>query len=343
MKLRIAIAAALGTFLLAAPAHAEIKSIWGGTQLADGRSAFPAYKRLGVDMLQMQLVWSRVATSRPADPRNPDDPAYHWPQLVDAAYAQTHLAHMRLGLLVRGTPGWANDGKTENWAPDRLADYSDFLAAAAKRYSRVRHWMIWGEPTRQAQFEPLTPGLPLGPSLYSRLVDKSYGVLKKIRRSNKVIGGMTFTGGDVSPVEFVRLMTLPNGKPPRLDWFGHNPFTARYPNLRKKPVNPSLRDISDIDTYYQEIRAHWRSRHYAPRLWLSEFCVPSDRRTTVFNFHVSRKAQGRWLSAAFRIAHRSRYVAGIGWFKIQDDQNYCGLLDVNGRKKPAYRAYKRAR
>ena len=47
----------------AAPAQAELKSIWGPNTLRDGRSAFPFYKQLGVDVLQIQIQWNRVATS----------------------------------------------------------------------------------------------------------------------------------------------------------------------------------------------------------------------------------------------------------------------------------------
>jgi hypothetical protein len=340
VSLAVAVVLALA---VAAPAQAEIKSIWGLTKLRDGRSAFPIYKDLGVQMLQQQLVWSQVATSRPANPRDPRDPAYHWPVHIDLAYKQTHRYHMRLALLVRGTPSWANGGKTSNWVPARLADYSDFLVAAAKRYKRVRHWMIWGEPTRLLQFQPLTPGSARGPHLYARMLDGAYGALKKVRRSNIVIGGMTFTVGDVAPTEFVKNLTLPNGKPPRLDWFGHNPFTGRRPDMHQRPLVPWARDFSDSDTFYEEIKSHWRPRHKAPKLWLSEFCVPSDKRTRSFNVHVSRKTQGRWLADAFRIVHTRPWIAGLGWFNLQDDYNYCGLLDRNGRKKPAYRAYKRAR
>jgi hypothetical protein len=341
LALRIALAAAL-LLVSAAPAQAEIKSIWGSTELNSGRSAFPVYRDLGVDMLQEQLVWNVVATSRPANPRDPRDPAYHWPANIDTAYKQTRRYGMRLALMVRGTPGWANGGRTPNWVPNRLADYTDFVIAAAKRYRRVRHWMVWGEPTRLAQFEPLSPGEPLGPRLYSQMLDRTYGALKKLRRSNIVIGGMTFTVGDVAPNEFVRLMTLPNGKPPRLDWFGHNPFTARRPDLHGKPLRPYTRDFDDVDTFYEEIRSHWKPRHHAPRLWLSEFCVPSHK-TQTFNFHVSPKTQGRWLADAFRIAHTKPWIAGLGWFNLQDNQSYCGLLTERGAKKPSYRAYKRAR
>jgi hypothetical protein len=96
--------------------------------------------------------------------------------------------------------------------------YADFAVAAARRYKRVRLWMIWGEPDRGANFQPLPPNSPPGPERYARLLDRAYGSLKKLRRSNIVIGGMSMHAGDVIARDWVRWMRLPNGKPPRLDW-----------------------------------------------------------------------------------------------------------------------------
>ena len=332
--------------LVPAFAHAELKMIWGGNTVRDGRDAYPLYEDLGVDVLQMQLVWSRIAPTPPADPRNPDDPAYHWPASVDLAYQQTQAHHMRLALLARSTPAWANGGRPENWVPLNPRAYADFLVAAAKRYERVKYWMIWGEPNRAAQFEPLPPNSRVGPRAYARLLDRAYGSLKRLRRSNKIIGGMSLHFGDVLPADWVRWMRLPNGKPPRLDMYGHNPFTSRPPALSGTPTLPGQRDMSDVDTLKREVRRHWRPRHRKPKLWLSEFCVASDRANYAFGFHVTRDEQADWLSRAFAIAHRKRYIAAMGWFNFQDeaaaDGITCGLLDGLGLPKPAYLAFKLA-
>lgn len=347
MLARMLLAAMVAALAVTAPAEASLKAIWGPNELRDGRSAFPIYRQLGVDVLQHQVLWRRVAASRPADPRNPDDPAYVWPAEVDAAYAAAPRYGFRLALMVRGTPAWANGGRSEAWVPDDVGDYADFMVAVSRRYPRVRHWMIWGEPSRAANFQPLPLSSPVGPRAYSRLLDRAYGALKRERRSNVVIGGMTFHFGDVIAKDFMRWMRLPNGKPPRLDWFGHNPFTGRRPALSKDVYYPGLRDMSDVDTYIREIRRHWRPRHVRPRLWLSEFCVASDRANHGFEFHVSRRTQASWLTAAMRIARTHRYIAGFGWWNLQDqpdpDGITCGLLDQNGAPKPSFGAYKRAR
>jgi hypothetical protein len=351
---RIGLAACVAALALAAAAaapataQASLKAMWGPNELPDGSSAFPMYRRLGVDVLQLQVRWERVARSRPAGPRNPDDPAYVWPANVEEAAREARRHGIRLALMIMGTPAWANGNQPWSVVPTNVADYADFAVAVARRYPRVRHWMIWGEPSQAYNFRPQERNGPAGPRAYAQLLDAAYGVLKRHNRRNIVIGGNTWTlGGEVRPTDFVRWMRLPNGRPPRLDWFGHNPFTTRFPSLRRRPYQPGLRDFSDIDTFVGEVRRTYRRIGRRPRLWLSEFCISSDRDNRLFNFHVSRRRQARWLTAAYRIANRTPYVAGLGWFKLLDEpfENglTTGLLTARGNRKPAYHAYRRAR
>lgn len=332
---------------LAAPADASLKAIWGPAELPDGSSAFPVYKRLGVDVLQHQLSWRDVATRRPARPRDPGDPAYRWPAWLDEVVVEADRNGIRTALMVKRTPDWANGGRGEQRVPSRLRDYADFMVAAARRYRTVRHWMIWGEPTRGDSFEPMAPGSSRGPRVYARMLDQAYGALKGVRRSNVVIGGMTWTVGVITAPQFVRLMRLPNGKPPRLDWFGHNPFSVRFPRLSRRPYGNGIRDISDLDTLNREVRRAYRHRS-RPRLWLSEFTVSARRTNRAFNFFVSERQQARWVSAAYRIANTRGYIAGLGWYTLLDEPETntgltSGLLDAAGKPKPAYYAYRRAR
>jgi hypothetical protein len=343
--------AALAAALVAIPttsADAALKALWGPSTLPDGSSAFPTYEALGVDVLERQLVWRDVATGRPANPRDPADPAYRWPADLDATVAEAARHGIRVALMVKGTPGWANGGRSPARVPNRPGDYADFVVAAARRYSGVRHWMVWGEPTRVGSFEPMSPNSRRGPRLYAQLLDRTYAALKRVRRSNIVIGGMTWTLGVQPPTTVLKRMRLPNGRPPRLDWFGHNAFSVRFPNIRKRTYYPGLRDISDSDTYVREIRRVYRRIGLRPRLWISEFTVQSDRATRGFSFFVSRKAQARWVTAAYRLARRNSYVAGLGWYSLLDEAGDSdgltgGLLDAGGTPKPAFAAYRRAR
>ena len=139
---RVVFATLAATLVAAAPAPAAEKAIWGPLTMPNGSSALPVYERLGVDTLQLQLTWNRTAPARPADATDPSDPAYRWPADIAAALAAAPRHGLDVALLVTGAPGWSNRGRDAIWAPASAQDFDDFLTAAARRYPRVRRWMI---------------------------------------------------------------------------------------------------------------------------------------------------------------------------------------------------------
>jgi hypothetical protein len=349
--------------VLALPASADAapsrkKSIWGPATV-DGRSQFPIYRDLGVGIWQNGLSWSSVAPSRPAHPRDPLDPAYQWPLELDDAIAQGRRVGIQTSLLVSQAPRWASGHRDPRWAPRKPGDFADFVYAASARYPSVRHWMIWGEPTRAFNFmplihemrdRPLTRRMKKAPHLYARILDSAYGALKSRSRRNIVIGGNSFTTGDISSLNWIRNLRLPNGKPPRLDLYGHNPFSNRRPLMNRPPLGHGFADFSDLD-----LLARWVDRWLArPRgkarinLFLSELFWPTDHANHEFNFHVTRQAAALWLSDALKTTRRWSRIYTLGWFSLYDDPPNAqgdevnrGLLTFRGKKKPAYFAYKR--
>jgi hypothetical protein len=350
VRWRAALAFAAALVLAGAPAggaaaRVPLKMMWGPATMPDGTSAFPTYRRLGVQMLQVQLAWSSVAPTRPANAGDPADPAYRWPASLDAVVAEAQANGIGVCFLVHGAPPWANGGRDPSWAPRSPRDFARFVSAASRRYPTVRHWMIWGEPTRAGNFHPMPAHSPVGPRRYAPLLDAAYSALKGVSARNIVIGGDTWTLGLVTPPQFLRWMRLPNGRPPRLDMWGHNPFSARFPELAKDPYYPGLRDLSDVDTLEHEIRQVY---HRTKPLWLSEWTVSSDRGNRAFNFSVSRAQQARWVTAAFRLVDRAGYVAGLGWYDLLDEAPSpgsltTGLMTSDGQPKPAFFSYERAR
>jgi len=343
-------AAALCAALLlgwAPPSGAAEKSIWGpAATVAGGGSAFDLYRRLGVDTVQFQLNFAQTAPVEPANPRSPDDPAYRWPAAVDQAVREGARTGIQVALLVSRSPGWANGGRSEIWRP-RPRAFADFLSAAARRYPTVRRWMVWGEPSRVAAFRPNRAGASTGPRAYAELLDSSYGALKEVSARNIVIGGMTYTGGgggEVKPKQWLDWMRLPNGRPPRLDWYGHNPFSTRFPDLRDRAFPGGYRDIGDLDLFSREVARVYTRR---AKLWLSEYTIQSDHGSTDFNTFVSRQGQAQWLTAAYKAANSLPSVAGLGWIGLEDapesklSTNF-GLITADGTRKPSFYAFRRA-
>jgi hypothetical protein len=201
---RIVLISFLLLAIIPSAAQGFSKAIWGDVS-HDGVNQFPLYHQLGVSIFEMDLNWATTAPKRPTNPANANDPAYQWPPEIQQALTQASRFHMRVLLQITGAPAWSNGGHPWNWAP-RPSAFATFAATAARHYRGVRLWMIWGEPTRQPNFQPETPAGPgrrldraqqVAPHNYARILDAAYGALKQVSRRNLVIGGSTYTTGDI--------------------------------------------------------------------------------------------------------------------------------------------------
>jgi hypothetical protein len=382
LLLPVCLAVALALACTSSASSAE-KSIWGPTPNLPPNnqncpttapcSAFPTYAQLGVQNVQFQIPWDRVALRRPANPRDPNDPAYSWPTYGDTMVQQAAQYGMSLTVLVQR----ANGNKGRQWVPDNVQDYADFMFAISQRYPSVHRWMIWGEVNYGANFQPMPDHSPVGPRAYARLCDAAYVALKQANPANIVIGGDTLNANiPVSPAEFIRWARVGKGKkkrPPRLDWWGHNPFEGRFPDIRQPALN-NLLGLSDADTIHKLLKRaylgkkkkrgkhgkasssaqtakkhkHKKKRRSTPRIWFSEYTVLSTHPAHFFlGFYVSDQEQAQWLTGAYQLVNRLPYVAGLGWYRLDDEPEGNGSADwglqtVTGQRKPSFAAYQAA-
>lgn len=365
-----ALAAALPA--VAAARFSYKKGIWG----PETRAAFAHFHDLGAGTWITSVRWSDIAPHRPHHAMNPHDRAYRWPESLIQGLPLARHYHMRVVVQISGAPRWANGGKPWQWAPRHPSSFGRFAYAMSKRFPYVHRWLIWGEPSRRANFRPEfpehrisgAPGAPpahmgrrqkRAPHAYARILDSAYGYLHRASRRNLVIGGNTFTTGDISPYNWIRNLRLPNGRPPRMDMYGHNPFTMRTPRLSDPPLGYGLADYSDLDQLTHWIDRYLKGRRAGPKrlkLFLAEFTAPTRNdadpeglgRNHDFNFWVDLSTQARWVSAALRIARRSHRIAAMCWISLYDEaprpdglQAPKGLLTYGGHRKPSYAAYKR--
>ena len=241
-----------------------------------------------------------------------------------------------------------------NWAPTNAADLARFLTAAAHQYPNVRLWMVWGEPNQTANFEPETRAPPSArtltraqaqaPHRYAQLLQASYTALKGVSRRNLIIGGNTYTAGDISTRQWIENLRLPNGRPPQMDLYGHNPFSFRKPDLLSPPSVDGEVDFSDLGRLSQLVDHYLAPRGRRLRLFLSEWTIPTGP-DNLFGYYVTRAVQAQWITAAWQIVRRATFIYALGWINIDDDPpgshgTAGGLRDYLGHPKPGYFAFR---
>jgi hypothetical protein len=331
---------------LPATAVAFSKAIWGPVE-HDGVSDFPLYHRLGASIYEISVNWSLVAPARPAHAANPDDPAYRWPTPLDAAVAPAAPLGIRVMVQIVGSPPWANGGHRDwDWAPRRAGDFAAFATAAARRYPSVHLWMIWGEPSRRGSFNPITAAQPgraldraqqFAPHRYAQVLDAAYGALKHVSPLNQVIGGDTFAAGLIDTYQWIENLRLPDGRPPRLDMYGHNPFGPRPPSLSGPPSPFGLVEFPDLRRLAATI-----DRNLRPGLPLfrSEWTIPTAP-DQEFQYWVDASVAAHWITNALRLARGWHRIYALGWIHLYDDPpvSYGGLLTAAGEPKPAFAAF----
>ena len=318
-----------------------------------GRPIFPEARRLGVRVWSGGISWAEIARRRPRRPRNPGDPAYRWPSRLSRLLNQARAAGIEPVLYVNGFPGWANGGRDRSWAPLNPHDYADFMAAAVRRYPQVRRWIVFSEPSNYVNFQPQGDEGRRAPRLYARLLDASYAAMHAVRGDVVVIGGNLHPAGfndetTTAPDTFLRNMVLPNGRRPRLDLFGINPYTERPLNLAL-PHLPRRVDFNDLDWLVAQLDRHWPRRRL--RLFVDEFGWNTEHAAGGWLYVVSREKQAANLTRAFRLAAAFGRIDTMCWFLLYDtppekrgDQWWnwtSGLRTFGGARKPSWAAFRR--
>ncbi len=185
---------------------------------------------------------------------------------------------------------------------------------------------------------------------YARMLDASYAALKSVDPGDKVIGGNSYTIGDIRPRAWIRHLALPGGRAPRMDLYGHNAFTRRRPLLQYPPLRRGFADFSDLDTLLRWLDRDLRDARPDGRrlhVFVSEMSFPTSHENHEFNFWVTEELQASWIASALRETRRTRRIATFGYLGLYDDalrpggdQVERGLLRRDGSRKPAYAAFR---
>jgi hypothetical protein len=286
---------------------------------------------LGVRTVRFTLLWSDVATRKPAAPANPADPAYDWSQF-DPVLHGLRAHGITPVLTLYGAPRWANGGHAPNYLP--RSGFGTFAYAASKRYPWVRLWTVWNEPNTRVF------SVPVSPRLYTqRLLNTGYVWLHRANRANVVAGGVTSprkTPSGMSPIAFMTGMRAARAK---LDAYAANP----YPSSRLE--TPTWSPCAECATLTMARLAEIRSlvtRTFGPKpLWLTEYGYQTNPPDRLLG--VSPARQAHYVGQAAAKVWQTPGVTMLIQFLVRDEPSLggwqSGLFTATGVAKPSRRAF----
>ena len=204
--------------------------------------------------LRLVINWSAVAANRPADARNPDDPAYNWRQ-PDAAVRLAARSGGEVLFAVQKAPLWAEgSGRPKtgygpsgdeppwpgSWKPS-ATELGKFGAAIAKRYNgfsedplnpsetlpRTRLFEAWNEPNYKMYLTPQILGegakrKVVAMDIYRKLLNSFYEGVKSVQPDALVsvagLGpyGSSSQGQEIQPQGFARSLLCLTGAATKL-------------------------------------------------------------------------------------------------------------------------------
>jgi hypothetical protein len=330
--------------------HHPSKCVTDGVAIRGTRTIFPELRTLGTRVWSDSLNWAAVAPTRPANPTSPDDPAYRWPATLARVLTSARANGIEPMLNITGFPAWSNGGRSAVWAPTRPGDYANFAAAAVKKYSQVRRWIVVSEPTNAFNLRPQGGGGRTAPRVYARLLDAAYASIHGVRKDAVVVGGNVHPNGlnnqgTTAPDTFLTYLRLPSGRRPRLDMFGINPYTERPLDLSLTHL-PGRIDFDDLDWLAQRLDQIWPRRHL--KILVDEFGWNTEHSAVGWLYYISRQQQAIKLRKAYALASRLPRVDTLCWYELYDAPpdgqglNWTsGLRTWDGVKKPAWWAFRR--
>jgi hypothetical protein len=331
---------------------------------------FALLGQLHVQEIRENVYWGGpygVAQKRPAHPRDPADPAYHW-DLYDRTveYAQQYGIHVLFSIY--STPTWESGKSSKNVAPRNANDLRDFAYAAAQRYSgttmgadgklipAVKDWTAWNEPNNPTflvpQYKRVGKTWVIQSAVdYAKICNAVYtGVHGTLIANERVACGVTAPRGNnnpsssrpsVSPLAFLRASKKAGLK--TFDAWAHHPYYAGPSDQpTTKPVTAkgapatavTLGNINDLIKAVTQLYGN-------KRIWITEYGYQTNPPDTLFG--VSWAKQALYLKQAFGIARQNPRIDLMLWFLLRDDPNLngwqSGLMTITGRKKPSFTAF----
>jgi Cellulase (glycosyl hydrolase family 5) len=345
------------TAAIAVPAATAADRMWVGfhddpvLRFDGGRTeAMDRASSNGAVIVRTLVDWSKVATTQPASPTDPFDPAYRFDD-VDELVRNAQQRGMEVLITIWGTPSWANGGQKPQAMPTQVSDFQNFARAVATRYSGrysgypfVRFYTIWNESNLATFFVPQfdAAGKIVSPRNYAKLAKAGIaGIKAGNSRALVGIGETSSNGRDkkkpgltdtVAPATFMKGVAAALGKVKFDAWAQHPyPFPVnqkptqlvRYPNVT----------LTSFPRFEADLDAAFRRKNVP--IWITEYgneTKPGEPKG------VTESQQATYIPQALAMARKDPRVQMFIWFVMQDSPGslwQSGIYRTDGTPKPS--------
>ena len=276
---------------------------------------------LGVDVVRVTIDW-RATEPRPG--------VYDWAR-ADLLLDGLHSRGIAPLVTLYGSPGWANGGLPENYAPVSKTSFAAFARNIAKRYPYVHMWTVWNEPNQRRWLRPTTPA-----TYVKKLLNPAYAAIHSVSPSSQVAGGVTAprgsTGG-VSPVAWIAGMAAAHA---RLDAYAHNPYPLR-PGETPMSGGCDHCDTITMATLPRLLRDVQKAFGVHTRIWLTEYGYQTNPPDKLLG--VSYATQAKYVSEAALCAYDAPRVDVLIHYLVEDEPDparwQSGVYTAADHAKPA--------
>jgi hypothetical protein len=279
---------------------------------------------LGAQVVRDSLLWHQV---------EPVKGQRDWSR-PDSVVKLLRAAGIEPLLVVVGSPSWANGVPASTpqhylYVPPRgpaldvwLRQYSNFLAAAVKRYHRyVRRWEIWNEPNLAVSWIPRPD-----PAAYEQVYDRLRATILSVDPKAEVaVGGLAqltvARPPDIAGIPFLRSLI-------RAGSTIGNVAIHPYPTQDHAPdVHVAGQDnFDDINQVHRLLVAN----HIQAPIWVTEWGWSSAT--------VGKQRQAQYLDRSLTILEKRYPFVRLATYFVDHDvppNLFQGLLDRGLKPKPA--------
>lgn len=295
---------------------------------------------------RFDILWSEVARTRPANPTDPNDPAYDWTR-ADLVINGLAAAKITPIISIYSTPDWAVQGRNNpvetqyNPNAPRAKDYADFVQAVATRYrGKARHFEVWNEPNLKGFFQYNGKS---NLARYKALVKAAYPAIKRGNKRAIVIAGVagpnnSGKNGNVGAKAW--LTGLVGDKRVKFDAYSQHIYPSQGPRYTSRSYAKAYPTWNSLPYIYRQLdRKKKGMKLYVTEAGYTTAKTPFRSSATAV---VSLAKQRTYLRQLYTLPTvRSPRMAAVVWFNLQDNVMWpAGLIKENGAKKPSYAAFR---